>query len=320
MLGSGARALGEPMQADSGPSSGAAGVPPAPIVKHDEIWPGVPNVLVDGGRYAIGWQGWPEKKGGPGFVIARRGALGTLKVAERYPLTGEGWTQAWQALVKLDPAAAEKALPVLAQRAEADSGFAERKALDARSLAYLPHVVFIGGYYSGPGLAAGQPYELRFLEDRLSVFRRGSLQASAEVRYADVQAIEVAGPGLVKKWSPGQQALLTAAFGVMGALVAYGGTRIKTFVRVQSAGGELFFLHTDLLPEDLRVHLSRGLGAVRQAQAVTAGPEDSKSQPGTGSLVDELSRLAGLLGSGLLTREEYDQLKARLIAGHQDPA
>jgi hypothetical protein len=28
-----------------------------------------------------------------------------------------------------------------------------------------------------------------------------------------------------------------------------------------------------------------------------------------------LSRLAGLLDSGLLTREEFDQLKAKLIAG-----
>lgn len=42
----------------------------------------------------IGWQRWQQKKGGPGFVVLRRNALGTLKIAERYPLTREGWAQA----------------------------------------------------------------------------------------------------------------------------------------------------------------------------------------------------------------------------------
>jgi hypothetical protein len=203
---------------------------------------------------------------------------------------------------------------VLASRAEADSGFAERRTLDARSLSYLPRVIFVGGYCSVPALAAGQTYELRFLADGLSVFRQGSLQAMAEFGYAAIQEIEVAGPGPVRKWSPGQQAMLTAAFGVAGALVAYGSTRIKTFVRVQTAGSELFFLHTELLPEDLRIRLSRGLGAVREAQAA-ARHEDNQSLSRPESVADELSRLAALLDSGLLTREEFDQLKARLIAG-----
>ena len=316
------RALkGGPMHADHLPASsgvqpsGAADVPAAPVVKPDEIWSGTPNVLVDGSRYALGWQGWPEKKGSPGFVIARRGSMGTLKVMERYPLTDEGWAKAWQALVKVDPAMTKRIRLVLARRAEEDSGFAERRALDARSLSYVPRVIFIGGYSSGTELAAGDTYELRFLEDRLSVFRPGSLQALAEFGYADVQAVEVAGPGLVRKWSPGQQAMLTAAFGVTGALVGYGSTRIKTFVRVQSADAELFFLDTEMLPEDLRIHISRGLGAVREAQGSAACSGDDYGQPRSASLADELSRLAGLLEKGLLTREEFDQLKARLIAG-----
>lgn len=63
-------------------------------------------------------------------------------------------------------------------------------------------------------------YELRFLADRLSVFRRGSLTALAEFSYAGVQAVEVAGPGRVQKWSAGQQAMLAVAFGLTGALDA----------------------------------------------------------------------------------------------------
>lgn len=310
------------MQADAAPQPldntsriQPAAVPAAPVVKPEELWLDAPKVLVDGGRYAVGWQRWPEKKGGPSYVTVRRSALGTLKVVERYPLTDEGWTQAWHAFVKFEPAMAEKVRAVLAHSAEADSGFAERKKLDARSLAYLPQVIFVGGYVSGGELAAGQPYELRFLEDRLSVFRHGSLDPVAEFSYADVQAVGVAGPGRVRKWSPGQQAMLTAAFGYTGALVAYGSTRIKTFVRIQTKDSELFFLHTTLLPDDLRIHLSRGICAVREAQASIASAADNRAQPGAAPLVDELSRLASLLDSGLLTREEFDQLKAKLIAG-----
>jgi len=284
-------------------------------VKTNEIWFDSPRVLVDAGRYTIGWQRWPDKKGGPSFVTVRRSSLGSFKIVERFPLTDDGWARAWRALVSLEPTTAEQALVALARRAEEDSGFRERMDLDARSLGYLPEVIFIGGYLTGADLTAGHAYELRFLTDRLSVFPRGSLQALAEFSYADLEAVEVAGPGRVRKWSPGQQAMLAAAFGYTGALVAYGSTRIKTFVRTQTADSELYFLHTSLLPEDLRIQLSRGLGAVREANASSTAPEGSQGHQGPASFVDELSRLAGLLDSGLLTREEFEHLKARLIAG-----
>jgi hypothetical protein len=38
----------------------------------------------------------------------------------------------------------------------------------------------------------------------------GGLKALVEFTYADVQAVEVGGPGLVKRWSPVHQAMLTA--------------------------------------------------------------------------------------------------------------
>jgi hypothetical protein len=104
------------------------------------------------------------------------------------------------------------------------------------------------------------------------------------------------------------------AFGVVGALAAYNGVRIKTFVRVQTADGELFFLNTTLLPDDVRVLLSRGISAVRESRASLASTADGDGRPSVVSLVDELTRLAGLLDQGLLTTEDFDQLKTRLIA------
>src|SRR5947207_13670108 len=152
------------MQTDAPALSGedgvpcGSGVPAAPAVKPEELWFGVPMVLVDGGRYTIGWQFWPENKGGPSYVTVRRSALGTLKVVERYPLTDGGWAQAWKALTSLGAATAEKVLPVLAQRRAADSRFRAQKELDARSLAFLPEVIFAGGYFPQAPLAPGQVY------------------------------------------------------------------------------------------------------------------------------------------------------------------
>src|SRR5579863_8956346 len=63
----------------------AAAVPAVPIVKPGELWFDTPKVLIDGGRYTIGWQRWLEKKGGPGYVTVRRSALGTFNIVDRYP-------------------------------------------------------------------------------------------------------------------------------------------------------------------------------------------------------------------------------------------
>jgi hypothetical protein len=64
----------------------------------------------------------------------------------------------------------------------------------------------------------------------------------------------------------------------------------------------------------LWVALSRGIGAIREARPPPT-VADQVTPPSRTSPVDELTRLAALLNDGLLTREEFDRLKARLIAG-----
>jgi Short C-terminal domain len=60
----------------------------------------------------------------------------------------------------------------------------------------------------------------------------------------------------------------------------------------------------------LRIELSRPLVAIRDAQqARSAGDSGSAASVGT-----ELQKLADLLDRGLLSRDEFDQLKAKLIA------
>jgi hypothetical protein len=86
-------------------------------------------------------------------------------------------------------------------------------------------------------------------------------------------------------------------------------TKITTVLRIQSPASELFLLNTQMTPGQLRMHLSRPLGAIRAARAVPAAPPGASIS----SPVDELTRLASMLEKGLLTREEFDLLKARLL-------
>jgi hypothetical protein len=284
-------------------------------VTPDELWFDSPFTLYDSdGRYTIGWQRWTEKKGGPGFVTLRRNAFGTLKIVQRYPLTDKGWVEAWQELQTLDPDTAEKVRAVLNQRTIRDRAAFEMSQLDASSLGYLLEVTFLGGYLARTELAVGACYDLRFLEDRLSIFPVRGIDSVRDLPYSELQAVEVGGPGLVRRWSPAKQALVTAAFGVTGALIAYGSTKIQTVVRVQAPDSELFFLHTRSQPDDLRIQLSRALGVVRQVQAAGGEQVQHLGSPGPVSVADELSRLAEMVDRGILTRAEFDHLKTKLIA------
>ena len=70
-------------------------VPATPVIRPSEQVTGFPYPLLDGLSPTIGWQFRPQAKGGPAFVIIRRGALGSLKVHESFPLTDNG-SSAWQ--------------------------------------------------------------------------------------------------------------------------------------------------------------------------------------------------------------------------------
>jgi hypothetical protein len=236
-------------------------------------------------------------------------------------VTDEGWADAWHELMSLDPATGEKVRTVLARRAENDRAIADRRQLDANSLTCQPEMVFLGGYFPGVELTPGQTYDVRFLADRLAVLPCGALQAMGELMYSDVEKIDIGGPGLVKSGG----GFIGGGFGVAGAVegmaiaailnAATTQTKIKTVVQVQAASAELFFLHTRTEPEALRIELSRAIGAVREAQAAQANSPQGGNSPGSASVVSELAKLASMLESGLLTRDEFDYLKGKLIAG-----
>ena len=287
--------------------------PAMPFVPAYELYIGPPRLLVPyGHRHSIGWQ--DTRKAGPSFVVARVGPLESAKVVERFPLTEGGWAEAWQALVRCDPAAAKAAAATLAARAVANRGRARLAKLDAKSLACLPAVAYLGGYTAGPELGEGTAYDLRFLADRLMVCPAGSAEATMELAYTEIDAVDVGGPGQVKRWSTGGQIGLTLAFGLPGAVAGIGSTTIQTIVRINAGGSEMFFLHTQKLADALRIELSVALKAIREARADHAHEPDGESAVTPESITGQLARLASMMDNGLLTRDEFDHLKAKLIA------
>ena len=232
------------------------------------------------GRHLIGWQPGRDRKDGAAFVVLRFTVFDSRKVIEAFPLTEDGWCQAWQALVRIDAVAAEKARATLTEQADL-------AALKAATIGCVPEVIYLGGHAPGSGLAARKSYDLRFLTDSVAVLpcrRAGSL---VQVPYRDVEVVDIGGPGLVKSGG----GFAGGGFGVAGAVegMTIAGvlnalttkTKIRTVVRIQAAQCELFLLSTTTEPETLRIELSQALGAIRQARAgITASTDDS---PGPGA-------------------------------------
>jgi hypothetical protein len=285
-----------------------------PVIRPMEQSAGEPYPLLDGSSPTIGWQWLADRKGGPVLVVLTRTVLGSYKIQERFPLTDDGWAGAWRALARLSPDAAGRTREALAVRASEDrlleqrfGGSPEVAELDTRALASLRDVTFLGGYLPGPFLSVGQSYDIRFQQDRLVIYPARLPDALLHLSYADIETVEVGGPGLVRRLTPLEEVVRVALFGVLGALRAYASTKIKTVVQIRTAECELFFLHDRAMPDALRIEVSPGLAAVRQAQQLAAEPP--------ASAIADLARLASMLENGLLTREEFDTLKARILAG-----
>jgi hypothetical protein len=309
-------------------------VPAMPSVPGEPLYRGRPYLLLDYDvRHSLGWQ--HHRKAGPGFVVARLSRLGNAKVMERFPLNEQGWASAWQALSGRDAKAAAAIGAKLAEQEAARREAAALAALDAESSRRLRRVIFNGGSGVEP-LAKGQAYDLRFLSDRIMVCRPGQVDAIVEVPYSDVETVEFGGRGQVSK-SPGEQIALVLALGVVGAVLGLlvfgmlglllgavlfalvgalvGGafTKTETIIRIRGTDAELYFLHSEKGPDALRIELSDSIRAIGNARAAEAGDSDQPAELSSGSISDQLSKLASLLQQDLITRDEFEHLKARLI-------
>jgi hypothetical protein len=300
-------------------------VPVPPVVMPDEQTAEAFPVR-DGLRRTIGWQWPPGSDDGPTFVLLGRSGLG-LRVLARFPFTETGWADAWVSLAREDPRAAGVVRAVLRGREDDQRALdvqlgrsAEIAELDARSLARALRVHLLGGYAPEAPIAVGEQYDARFLQDRFAIFASNDQHALAEVLYADVEDVEIGGPGMVQTGG----AFIGGGFGLSGALEGMAiasvlnalTTRksITTIIRIQARGSEFFLLDKSTTPQALRMELSHPLGAIRAARSSASGATQAQDSPARpGSPASELAKLADLLNQGLLTREEFEELKAKIL-------
>jgi len=308
-------------------------IPLMPHIGPSEQVKEIPHPMIDGISPTIGWQFRSRTDGGPAFMIIRRSSLGSLKVVESFPLTEEGWAATWQSFIKRNPYAAEKVLAALKAREvesvrpqspEVITSSRPQESNEAyvRPLVTLYNLVLLGGYLPDIEIFTGKRYHVQFFADRLWLVLGRTAVPQVAIPYSEIEDVEIGGPGIVKSGG----GFVGGGFGASGAIEGMAiasilngltsRTSIKTILRVQGTGLELFLLHPGMTPEKLRIELSRPLVAIRSARASSAPRSiQEKEAARSASPIDELTKLADMLEKGLLTRDEFDLMKAKLI-GH----
>jgi hypothetical protein len=309
-------------------------VPPMPPVRPSQLYRGRPHLLAEYQlRHSLGWQ--DQKTAGPGFVVVRLSRLDRVKVTSRFPFTAQGWESAWRTLSDLDAdaaAAVSTQLAAIEARRSAGAALAE---LDARTVCRLRPMTYNGGSGDSP-LVRDKSYDLRFLGDRLMICPPGSATAVLELPYHDVEAVQVSGSD--RSMSPGEMlavilgvALVGAllglfvlgvpglifgglACGLIGALAMASSNKVRTIVRLRSQDAEFFFLNTEKTADAVRIELSGPLTAIESARTARQADSGEPADRAPESIPEQLSKLASLRADGVLSSEEFDRLKAKVIA------
>ena len=309
-----------------------ATVPGRPQIEPRELSTGGPVVLEPiaeaSWKHALGWEDRPGRRGGRCFIIVKATFAGSFRVIQRFPMTDAGWRQTWKALVGLDRDGAAKALEVLADRAGAAGRKAELAMLAAQTIGVLADGRYIPGSGELPDIASGSRVDVRFVADEVVFLSPANApHVLARFSYPDVVTVEVGGPGRVMRGAAGRRIFWGTEIGLETQILASMTTQIKTVVRFETTKCELFVVVSHTEPDVLRMQLSRALWTIREAReaagqpAAAGGPDAADDDgaeataDGAASVVDQLAKLASLLESGLLTREEFDRLKDGLLKG-----
>lgn len=148
---------------------------------------------------------------------------------------------------------------------------------------------------------------------RIVIVPAGHADVLTQAPYSEVQDVEIGGPGLVKT----DGGLVGDGIGVAGVIEAMAiaavlnamttRSSIKTLLRIQADSCELFLLHTTCTPRTAADPTLLPLAAIRTTRADSKLSIQRGEVPG--SPIDELTKLAAMLESGLITRDEFNLVK-----------
>jgi hypothetical protein len=243
-------------------------------------------------RYFLGWQ--DRKKDGPCFVVARNGAMGP-KVLDRFPLTKDGWSRAWAALVQLDAGAAEATAEKLQEMFAAAA--AQQAEMDRRAQVYEA-IVNAGGaaVFNLLGVQVwvgdGNVYTIGLRNDQTKTNTSRVLGP-----LAGAQAMVTDGS---QAWSPGRAMFLP--IGLAGLA-----TKTMADAAVVFADGAV---HT--APLDGNYAVREAQKQVVQFNALAGATTPAATETG-GDPAVRLRKLQELRDAGLLTQDEYETKRAEII-------
>jgi hypothetical protein len=200
-------------------------------------------------------------------------------------------------------------------------------SLHTSAVAVVPQCRVIGGSGIDVAPSTHTTWELIFTEDQVVLCQTSPL---AKDRLADADwrgfgllqigwedlRLYVAGAGEVRiggGFFGGGFSLLGAAGGrLMGSMLnaLTSSSTIDTVLRLQKPSAELYLFHDALAPQALKVALAPVFDRLRQTQA----PSAQQAAEAGDDVIDRLHKLADLLDRGAITHDEFDELKARLLA------
>ncbi len=274
--------------------------------------------------YKSTYFGWTETtETSPGqFQLAKMTFTGGIKPVERWPLSDEGWREAWAFLTEHQPELADAVRTVwvketatreyAAHRAQLEAALAQEGVLDR-----LPSCVLLGGYGYTDGATPGAHVDLHFTNWGIWMTYAGEVSPLLRCSYETVDALQLEG-GAVRKGG----GYVGGGFGVLGAAegMAIAGllntltasTKIQTTIRVESKAAEVFLFTDIATPQQLTMRLAQARGRIRDS-ALTATPPPASASPEHLDVTDRLLRLGEMLDKGQLTTDEFAQAKARLL-------
>ena len=256
---------------------------------------GGPPYLIPAGpgqRYGLGWH--DTRKNGPCFVVARTGPMGG-KVLDRFPLTAEGWAQAWAALVKLDAGEAEVVAQSVQELLAAEATHAAETARQAQLYEAFAN--------------AGGPTVFRMLGVQVlvgdgKVYTIGSYDPEEKTNASRLLGLLAGAQAMVtdgaQAWSPGRAMFLPISLAGLA-------TKTKAYGAIVFPDGTA---HTVPLDGNYMVREAQKQVVEFNALASAAIPaaRQTASDP-----ADRLRKLGELRDAGLLSQEEYESKRTEII-------
>jgi len=146
---------------------------------------------------------------------------------------------------------------------------------------------------------------------------RGPFLVNESVRYEDVEALQVTGSTTRRSAGVfgGGFGVIGAAEGILAAAVINSlttRTKIYTVVRIATTKSEYVFVSYKLDSDAVQMSLVPVQLRIRRARAADQNPV-SQPSPSSGSVADELTKLARLHESGALDDAEFRSAKTRLL-------